>query len=222
MAKRFRFAPATQSSVLHGAKGSTSLTTAGIRGLTVAGKLPDVPCARDIGASNGDACPQLGFRKEGHSCREPSRSFSQRVSLQAQDDMEVSTKSDDVKQAHKSVQEFLLLNHPVDCPICDQAGECKLQDYWLEHQTTSKRKTTEPVHKPKGVRFGETIVYDAERCVMCTRCIRFCDEVAGDHVLDMRERGNKNEIVLAPGRELDHRYTADDRARLPRWRADES
>ena len=127
--------------------------------------------------------------------------------MAAAEGMEVETKNDDVQKAQGAVQEFLLLNHPVDCPICDQAGECKLQDYWLEHQADLKRKQTEPVHKPKGVRFGETIVYDAERCIMCTRCIRVCDEVAGDHVLDMRERGNKNEIVLAPGRELDHRYT---------------
>ncbi len=127
--------------------------------------------------------------------------------LAAAEDMVVSSNSDEVKKAQASVQEFLLLNHPVDCPICDQAGECKLQDYYYSHQATLKRKRTEPVHKPKGVRFGPTIVYDAERCIMCTRCIRVCDELAKDHVLDMRERGNKNEIVLAPGRELDHRYT---------------
>ncbi len=127
--------------------------------------------------------------------------------MAAAEGMEVSTASEEVKKAQAAVQEFLLLNHPVDCPICDQAGECKLQDYWLDHQHELKRKKTEPVHKPKGVRFGPTIVYDAERCVMCTRCIRVCDELVGDHVLDMRQRGNKNEIVLAPGRELDHRYT---------------
>ena len=121
--------------------------------------------------------------------------------------MEVSSTSDQVKQAQAAVQEFLLLNHPVDCPICDQAGECKLQDYWLDHQKTLKRKQTEPVHKVKGVRFGPTIVYDGERCVMCTRCIRFNDEVVGDPVLDMRERGNVNEIVLSPGRQLDHKYS---------------
>ncbi len=125
----------------------------------------------------------------------------------AAENMDVVSNSDLVKQAQASVQEFLLLNHPVDCPICDQAGECKLQDYWLDHQHELKRKETEPVHKPKAVRFGPTIVYDAERCIMCTRCIRFCDEVVGDHVLDMRERGNKNEIVLSPGRELNHDYT---------------
>jgi NADH-quinone oxidoreductase subunit G len=121
--------------------------------------------------------------------------------------MEVVTRSKQVEEAQAAVQEFLLLNHPVDCPICDQAGECKLQDYWLLHQKRLKRKDTEPVHKPKAVRFGPTIVYDAERCILCTRCIRFCDEVVGDHVLDMRERGNKNEICLSPGRELDHDYT---------------
>jgi NADH-quinone oxidoreductase subunit G len=127
--------------------------------------------------------------------------------IEATEGMEVLSKSKEAVQAQASVQEFLLLNHPVDCPICDQAGECKLQDYWLAHQTKGKRKDTEPVHKPKAVRFGETIVYDGERCIMCTRCIRFCDEVVGDHVLDMRERGNKNEICLSPGRTLDHEYT---------------
>jgi len=127
--------------------------------------------------------------------------------LGAAEGMEVSSVNEQAKEAQASVQEFLLLNHPVDCPICDQAGECKLQDYYYEHQATLKRKLTEPVHKPKGVRFGPTIVYDAERCIMCTRCVRFCSEVVGDDVLDMRERGNRNEIFVAPGRELDHRYT---------------
>jgi NADH-quinone oxidoreductase subunit G len=112
-----------------------------------------------------------------------------------------------VVKARAAVQEFLLLNHPVDCPICDQAGECKLQDYWMQHGANKKRMTDEPVHKPKAVSFGPTIVYDAERCVMCTRCIRFCDEVAKDPVLSMRQRGNLNEITVAPGRQLDHGYT---------------
>jgi NADH-quinone oxidoreductase subunit G len=122
--------------------------------------------------------------------------------------MEVkSDSSEHVKRARSAVQELLLLNHPVDCPICDQAGECRLQDYWLEHQHEEKKMRDEPVHKPKAVVFGPTIVYDAERCIVCTRCVRFCDEVAKDPVLDVRERGNLNEIVLAPGRKLDHAYT---------------
>ena len=65
----------------------------------------------------------------------------------------------------------------------------------------------EPIHKPKGVVFGPTIVYDAERCIMCTRCVRVSAELAKDPVLSMRERGNLNEITVAPGRQLDHNYT---------------
>ncbi len=115
--------------------------------------------------------------------------------------------SEHVRDARKGVQEFLLLNHPVDCPICDQAGECKLQDYWLEHGQYQKRMRDEPIHKPKAEVFGPTIVYDAERCVMCTRCIRFMDEVAHDPVLDMRERGNLKEVIVAQGRQLEGHYT---------------
>jgi NADH-quinone oxidoreductase subunit G len=118
-----------------------------------------------------------------------------------------SQSSEHADRARAAVQELLLLNHPVDCPICDQAGECRLQDYWLEHQGTKKRMRDEPVHKPKAVVFGPTIVYDAERCIVCTRCVRFSEEVAKDPVLSVRERGNLNEIVVSPGRQLDHGYT---------------
>ncbi len=128
--------------------------------------------------------------------------------VQATDNMVVrSTSSKAAVEARAHVQEFLLVNHPVDCPICDQAGECKLQDYWMSEARTTKRMRDEPVHKPKGVVFGDTIVYDAERCITCTRCIRVCDEVIGDHMLDLRERGNKNEVVLAQGRKLEGDYT---------------
>jgi len=118
-----------------------------------------------------------------------------------------SASSPHVERARAAVQEMLLLNHPVDCPICDQAGECRLQDYWLEHQATAKRMRDEPVHKPKAVVFGPTIVYDAERCIVCTRCVRFTAEVAKDPVLNVRQRGNLNEITVAPGRQLDNKYT---------------
>ncbi len=115
--------------------------------------------------------------------------------------------SPNVSDARKHVQEFLLLNHPVDCPICDQAGECKLQDYWLSEDKQPKRKTEEILHKPKAVEFGDTIVYDAERCIVCTRCVRFMDEIAKDPVLDKRERGNLGEIFVSPGRKLEGHYT---------------
>lgn len=165
-------------------------------------------CLVEIKSARPMALPVLKWDEKKKQWAEATKPKLQPAcQMVASEGMEVFAKSDNALKAQESTQEFLLLNHPVDCPICDQAGECKLQDYWLTSQKKLKRKTTEPVHKPKGVRFGPTIVYDAERCIMCTRCIRFCDEVAKDHVLDMRERGNKNEIVLSPGRELDHDYT---------------
>ncbi len=124
------------------------------------------------------------------------------------DGMEVlSESSPAVAEARSTVQEMLLLNHPVDCPICDQSGECRLQDYWLQHGRVKKRMLDEIMHKPKAVSFGPTIVYDAERCILCTRCVRFVNEVAKDPVLDKRERGNFDEIFVAPGRQLDNNYT---------------
>jgi NADH-quinone oxidoreductase subunit G len=170
-------------------------------------------CLVDIKSARPMALPILAWDEKKKDYVETTKNKLQPACQQeVAEGMEVDSKSALVTKAQASVQEFLLLNHPVDCPICDQAGECKLQDYWLAHQKKLKRESPtatgfEPVHKPKAVRFGPTIVYDAERCIMCTRCIRFCDEVVGDHVLDMRERGNKNEICVSPGRELDHGYT---------------
>ena len=165
-------------------------------------------CLVEIKAERPVLMPTLKWDKE-KSAFVPSDKPKLTPSCQALavEGQEVFSKSEEASNAQKHVQEFLLLNHPVDCPICDQAGECKLQDYWETNQHALKRKHTEPVHKPKAVRFGPPIVYDAERCIMCTRCIRVSDEVAHDHVLDMRERGNKNEITVSPGRELDHKYT---------------
>ncbi len=165
-------------------------------------------CLVEIKSSRPMALPILAWDAKKKDYVETTKPKLQPAcQIEATEGMEVDSKGPQAAEAQASVQEFLLLNHPVDCPICDQAGECKLQDYWLAHQKTLKRKESEPVHKPKGVRFGPTIVYDAERCIMCTRCVRFCDEVVGDHVLDMRERGNRNEICLSPGRTLDNDYT---------------
>jgi NADH-quinone oxidoreductase subunit G len=165
-------------------------------------------CLVEIRGGRTMELPQLEWNEKKKEWQPKTKvKLTPACQMAASEGMEVHSKSEAALSAQASTQEFLLLNHPVDCPICDQAGECKLQDYWLTSQTKGKRKRTEPVHKVKGERFGPTIVYDGERCIMCTRCIRFCDEVVGDHVLDMRERGNVNEIVLSPGRELDHDYT---------------
>ena len=84
-----------------------------------------------------------------------------------------------VLETRKSIMEFHLVNHPLDCPVCDQAGECWLQIYYMKHGLYDPRMTDEKVHKPKAVPLGPHVMLDAERCILCSRCVRFCDEVTG-------------------------------------------
>src|SRR4051812_39950094 len=123
------------------------------------------------------------------------------------ENMEVSTKSDKVLLARRQMLEFTLVNHPVDCPICDKAGECTLQKLYFEHDNGASRVDTPKVEKPKAVDLGPYIVLDAERCILCTRCIRVCDEVAGQHQLEMINRGDHEELSTAPGEALDNPYS---------------
>ena len=83
--------------------------------------------------------------------------------------------------------EFLLINHPLDCPICDQAGECKLQEYSVDYGQAESRFVETKVHKPKRVDLGPRIVLDDERCILCSRCIRFTKDIVGDDALGIRE-----------------------------------
>jgi len=109
--------------------------------------------------------------------------------------------------ARNAVMEFLLINHPLDCPICDEAGECKLQDYAYSHSTGESRFTEEKVHKDKRVPLGPYVMFDAERCISCSRCIRFCDEIAKDPELTFIKRGDRVTIVTYPGEEMDNPYS---------------
>lgn len=123
------------------------------------------------------------------------------------DKMEVVTSSPRVLLARQQMLEFTLVNHPVDCPICDKAGECNLQKQYVDWDHTESRTEFDKVHKPKAVDLGPTIVLDAERCILCTRCIRVCDEVAGQHQLDMIKRGDREILTTAPGHVLDNPYS---------------
>ena len=123
------------------------------------------------------------------------------------DGMVVHTESPKVIAARKAVLEFILINHPVDCPICDQAGECKLQDYYVAYDTEPSRLATPKVGKAKVHPIGPHVVYDGERCILCTRCVRFCDEVTGTSELTVVDRGDRSEIRTFPGRELDNAYS---------------
>jgi NADH-quinone oxidoreductase subunit G len=126
------------------------------------------------------------------------------------DGMVVHTKNDRVKKAQQSVLEFLLVNHPIDCPICDQAGECKLQDYYMDFDKKASRfPVEEKVHKRKVVDLGPQVVLDQERCILCLRCTRFLDEVPKTSELGVFERGDRAYIDLAPGKRLDNPYSGN-------------
>ncbi len=115
-----------------------------------------------------------------------------------QEGMVVKTQSPQVLQARKGVMEFLLINHPLDCPICDQAGECMLQNYYMEHSLETSRFGERKEQERKRQPFGPHVVFDAERCIKCTRCIRFLDEITHTHELTVLNRGDDSTIALFP------------------------
>jgi NADH-quinone oxidoreductase subunit G len=112
-----------------------------------------------------------------------------------------------VAEAQRATLEFILLNHPLDCTVCDQAGHCKLQDYYYDYNTKPARSLEEKVHKVKAERLGPHVMYDGERCIVCTRCTRFCEEVPGTSELGVFNRGDHSVIGAYPGRELDNPFS---------------
>ncbi len=126
---------------------------------------------------------------------------------QVADGMVVHTQSERAIAARTAVNEFILINHPLDCPICDEAGECKLQDYSYKYSSGQSRFVENKVHKEKRVEIGPRVMFDAERCISCSRCIRFCDEIAGVHQLEFVQRGDFTTIQTFPGTSLDNPYS---------------
>lgn len=129
--------------------------------------------------------------------------------LMAADGMVILTQETDeqVKRAQKDNLELILINHPLDCPICDQAGECPLQIQTYKYGPEGSRFEVKKVHKPKRVQLGPRVVLDAERCINCTRCTRFTQEISKTHQLTITSRGDKNYPTTAPGREFDDPYS---------------
>lgn len=120
-----------------------------------------------------------------------------------QDDMEVFTDSDVVKEARAGVLEFILLDHPVDCPICDKSGECDLQDYNFDHGV-SQRRSIFPKERHKVEKISEKIYKNDNRCVLCTRCVRFLEEVTGTGELTTVDRGSHSSIACIDPEALDN------------------
>jgi len=119
----------------------------------------------------------------------------------------VRTNSPLVKECQRGVMEFLLINHPLDCPICDQAGECRLQEFSVDFGTSQSRFLEHKVKKPKNVVLGPRVTLDDERCILCSRCIRFCQEVAKDDVLGFVDRGSYTVLTAHPGKRLENNYS---------------
>ncbi|MBI4351337.1 MAG: (2Fe-2S)-binding protein [Elusimicrobia bacterium] len=129
-------------------------------------------------------------------------------STEAFEGMVVHTASDRVKAARRDVLEYLLINHPLDCPICDQAGECGLQDYYMDYSLAKSRfSQADKVRRQKRRAVGPQLVLDNERCILCTRCVRFCSEVTKTSELCVVERGDHSFIDLKEGKALDNDYT---------------
>jgi NADH-quinone oxidoreductase subunit G len=126
---------------------------------------------------------------------------------QVSDGMVVHTQSPKVITARRAVMEFILINHPLDCPICDEAGDCKLQNYAYQHSIGYSRFDEDKVHKQKRIDLGPYVVLDSERCIMCSRCIRFCDEIAKKPQLTFTQRGDQVELTTFPGEHLDNPYS---------------
>ena len=126
------------------------------------------------------------------------------------DGMVVHTRSPKVAAARQAVLEFLLLNHPIDCPVCDQAGECKLQDYYMDYgRYRSRMPLGRKVRKGKVIDLGPDVLLDQERCILCTRCTRFLDEVTHTSELAVFERGDHCVIDVVPGRRVDNAYATN-------------
>jgi NADH-quinone oxidoreductase subunit G len=189
--------------------------------LTIDGKEIEV----EAGTNLIEAARRLGIEVP-HYCYHPGLSIAGQCRLcmvdldkaprptiacntQAADGMVVSTDTERVRQARQSMMEFHLVNHPLDCPVCDQAGECWLQIYYMRHGLYDPRMTDEKVHKPKAVPLGPHVMLDAERCILCSRCVRFCDEITGTGELGIFNRGDHSEIGLFPGRDLTNNYSAN-------------
>jgi NADH-quinone oxidoreductase subunit G len=189
--------------------------------LTIDGKEVEVPAGTNL----IEAARRLGIEVP-HYCYHPGLSIAGQCRLcmveieknprpqigcntEAVDGMVVYTQTPKVLETRRSIMEFHLINHPLDCPVCDQAGECWLQIYYMKHGLYAPRMVDDKVHKPKAVPLGPHVMLDAERCILCSRCVRFCDEITKTGELGIFHRGDHSEIGLFPGKELSNPYSGN-------------
>ena len=167
-------------------------------------------CLVEVGTPQRDrATGDINTDEDGKPVIQYMPKLQTSCSMQMSDGMVVKThrSSELVKRAQKDTLEFLLINHPLDCPICDQAGHCPLQNQAYKHGPEGSRFEFEKVHKPKHIDLGPRVVLDGERCINCTRCIRFTREVSKSDQLTIIERGVKNYPMTPPGVDFDEPYS---------------
>ena len=123
--------------------------------------------------------------------------------------MVVHTKSEKAEDGRRAVLEFLLANHPLDCPVCDQSGECDLQNFYMNFGLYNPRFKEHKVKKRKAVQLGPHVMLDQERCILCSRCVRFTDEITGTGEFGIFNRGDQAELGICPGDVLDNPYSAN-------------
>ena len=128
--------------------------------------------------------------------------------MPAAEGMAIHTDTPMVQKARKGVMEFLLINHPLDCPVCDQAGECDLQQYAFDYGRPQPRFVEMKTQKPNKD-FGPLVRFNGNRCIVCTRCTRFCDEIAGTGELCVVERGDRSVVDVFPGLPLENSLAGD-------------
>lgn len=167
-------------------------------------------CLVEVGSPQRDrATGEINTDEDGNPVIQFMPKLQTSCSMQMSDGMVVKThrSSELVKRAQKDTLEFLLINHPLDCPICDQAGHCPLQNQAYKHGPEGSRFEFEKVHKPKHIDLGPRVVLDGERCINCTRCVRFTREVSKSDQLTIIERGVKNYPMTPPGVDFDEPYS---------------
>ena len=187
--------------------------------ITIDGKVLDVDPIQTViqaAAGHGIEIPHFCYHPKlsvAGNCRmclveiEKMPKLAIACATQVSEGMVIRTTSDRVSHAQHAVMEFLLINHPLDCPICDEAGECKLQDYAYKYSAGFSRFEEDKVHKPKRYELGPNVILDVERCIMCSRCIRFADEIAKQPVLTFTQRGDHVVLTTFPETTFDSPYS---------------
>ncbi len=173
--------------------------------LTVAGNCR--MCLVNVGTHKKDTDGSLMFSDDGAPVVNWFPKMQIACATPVSDGMIVDTSSEKTEGAQNAVMEFLLINHPLDCPICDEAGQCKLQEYAFMHSKGKSRFNEEKTQKEKRVELGPNVMFDGERCISCSRCIRFADEVAKQPVLSFVQRGDKVTIRTFPDTTFDSEYS---------------